>query len=131
MSVFGTQCTVKRRSKRRQNATHEAVSSTFSGLPVSDDHRFLDITELFEVFSQTVVCRVVWQTTHEQFRVGRVFLLYDRHSSVGFNSTLPINLRTQQKRPVCPFRYKLFTSRAENVGSGNPCFKNKWAREPI
>lgn len=50
-----------------EEATHKSISPALSCLPVCDHHRLIDVPELVEVFSQTLVGGVVGQSPHEDF----------------------------------------------------------------
>lgn len=54
--------------------TYEAVSSGFTGLPVGYHHRFVNVPEGLEVFSQRGVVGVVRQSANEDLGEGGVFL---------------------------------------------------------
>lgn len=54
--------------------TYKAVSSGFTGLPVGDHHRLVDVPKGLEVFPQGGIVCVVRQPTDKDFGKSGVFL---------------------------------------------------------
>ena len=58
--------------------THKSITPALPRLPVGDDHRLLNVTELLEELPETLVGGVVGQTPDEDLRVGGILLRNSR-----------------------------------------------------
>lgn len=54
--------------------THKSIAPRLAGLPVSDDHRLLDLAKHLKVLPETGVGGVVGQPPDEDLGVGGVLL---------------------------------------------------------
>lgn len=67
------------RMNQEFRSTYESISATFSRLPVCNDNRLFNFTELLEKFLQRFVRCMIGKTSNEDLCKRCVFLLNDRH----------------------------------------------------
>lgn len=54
--------------------TYESITPRLSGLSVSNDHRFFNLTKHLEIFFETGIRGVVGKTPDKNLSIGRVLL---------------------------------------------------------